>query len=264
LRAFVSYNQENWGQLLPMAQIALNNRPAASTGIAPFFLQYRYYTDPIELQEVVEDTTSMPTERGLVWVQKLQEAQEIAQAAMAVAQQQQEHYANRHREATTHFQVGDKVWLNLKNVNTTRLCKKLDWIHSKYTVTRVFENQANFYELDIPGNIHKKFHVSLLRPASNDPLPSQVTDDTQPPPTLSKEGDEEFGVEKILQARTRRIGRGLRREVLVKWAGYANPSWHPLADFQETTALDAFEERYGDAATNNGPEEGGTRRGRGG
>jgi hypothetical protein len=34
LRAFVSYNQQDWGKLLPTTQVALDNLPAASTGIS--------------------------------------------------------------------------------------------------------------------------------------------------------------------------------------------------------------------------------------
>jgi hypothetical protein len=150
------------------------------------------------------------------------------------AQQQREHYANLRREPTLTYRVGDKVWLNLKNIQTARPCKKLDWIHGKYTVTRTFGGQPHFYKLDVPGGIHRKF---------------------QPPPIVTELGDEEYGVEKILRAKTRGYGRGSRREVLVKWLGYARPSWHPLSDFEETAALDAFEALYGSATTNDGPTE---------
>jgi transposase InsO family protein len=51
LRAFVSYNQQDWGKLLPIAQVALDNRPAASTGISLFFLSHGYNVEPIQLQE---------------------------------------------------------------------------------------------------------------------------------------------------------------------------------------------------------------------
>ena len=261
LRAFVAYNQQDWGQLLPMAQIALDNRPATSTGIAPFFLQHGYYADPVELDSSAQDTSTgtatTPAARGTAWASKLQEAQDMAQASMAIAQQQQEHYANQHRDVPSQYKVGDKVWLNLKNIHTIRPCKKLDWIHAKYTILRTFEGQPYFYELDVPGGVHKKFHTSLLRPAATDALPSQERDDTQPPAITNLDGDEEYGVEKILKARTRRIGRGSRREVLVKWTGYAQPSWHPLQDFEDTVALEVFEQQHGSAHTNNGPEDGG-------
>jgi hypothetical protein len=96
--------------------------------------------DPLGLVEDRQerpDTT--PASYGLLWVQRMKEAQNYAQAAIAVAQQQQEHYANLRREPTPTYRVGDKVWLNLKNIHTARPCKKLDWIHGKYTVTRTFE-----------------------------------------------------------------------------------------------------------------------------
>ena len=177
---------------------------------------------------------------------------------MAVAQQTQEHYANELRSVPITYRVGDKVWLNLKNVQTERPSKKLDWIHAKYTVTRTFPENPGFYELDTPRGIFNKFHTSLLRPAASNPLPSQTTDDSQPPGIITSTGDEEYGVEEILRARTRRIGRGSRREVLVRWTGYAQPSWHPLKDFEDTVALDTFESKYGDARRNDGPEEEGS------
>jgi len=116
----------------------------------------------------------------------------------------------------------------LKNVRTVRPIKKLDWIHAKYTITRTFQNAPHFYELDTPRGIYNKFHTSLLRTAHDDELPSQVRDDIQPPAIVPNKGDPEYGVEKILRARTRKIGRGSRREALVKWTGYAQPTWEPL------------------------------------
>ena len=84
-------------------------------------------------------------------------------------------------------------------------------------------------------------------------MPSQRQDDTQPPPVLVDDfGDdvqEEFRVESILAVR----GPRGRRQVLVKWAGYAQPTWEPLDNFQETAALDAFERQHGSALLHDGP-----------
>lgn len=160
---------------------------------------------------------------------------------MAVAQQTQEKYANHHRAETISYKVGDKVWLNLKNISTDRPSKKLDWIHSKYTITKTFPNSSHFYELDTPKGIHNRFHTSLLRPANCNPLPSQHTDDAQPPGLLTSDGEVEYGVEQILKCRNKKVGRGIRKEVLVKWKGYARPTWHPWDDFEDTVALDLFE-----------------------
>ena len=89
---------------------------------------------------------------------------------MALAQQAQEEYANKTRGQSVSYKVGDKVWLNLKNVRTDRPSKKLDAKHAKFTITEVISSHA--YRLNTPGEIHNVFHSSLLRPAALDPLPS--------------------------------------------------------------------------------------------
>jgi len=80
---------------------------------------------------------------------------------------------------------------------------------------------------------------------AQDPLPSQIQHDPQPPPLISDDDDEEWReVEEILQERTRRgRGRGgpLRSEVLVKWKRFLTPTWELRKDLEHTTALAEFE-----------------------
>ena len=243
LRTFVTYEQNDWINWIPLAQISINNKPSSSTHISPFFMSHGYDACPLSTSPENFHPRGTPAERGWLVVEKLREAHEFAQTAMVVAQQSQEKYANQHRETSISYKFGDKVWLNLKNMSTERPSKKLDWLHAKYTITRIFPESPHFYELDTPKGIHNRFHTSLLRPASSNPLPSQETDDVQPTGILMSDGETEFGIDKILDTRFKKVGKGKRKEVLVKWTGYARPSWHPEKDFQNTVALDNYESK---------------------
>ena len=55
---------------------------------------------------------------GEAFIKKLQEVTEFVQAAIAAGQQRMEDSANHQRDAAKRFQVGDKVWLNLRNFKT--------------------------------------------------------------------------------------------------------------------------------------------------
>ena len=114
---------------------------------------------------------------------------------MAAAQEGQEEYANRHRQAAPAYQVGQKVWLDLRNIKTNRPSKKLDARHAKFTVLEKIGSHA--YRLDTPPGIHNVFHTYLLRPAADDPFPSQKQTDWQPPAIINDEGEEEWEVERI-------------------------------------------------------------------
>jgi len=68
----------------------------------------------------------------------------------------------------------------------------------------------------VPTGVRNVFHTSLLRSASNDPFPIQRNDDYQPPAEII-ESEPEYQVERILDERRKRVGRGYRHEYLVKW-----------------------------------------------
>lgn len=150
LRAYTCYAQDNWMELLPLAQLAMNSRPnTAIGGMSPFFLRHGYELDVLAEPINPKKKFMHPGQfRATTYVQRLKDAQEFAQAAMASAQQRYEANANRLRRQPEQFKVGDKVWLNLQNVKTPQLSKKLSWLHAKYEVTAVPD--ALTVELNVP------------------------------------------------------------------------------------------------------------------
>lgn len=99
---------------------------------------------------------------------------------------------------------------------------------------------SHAYRLNTPGTIHNVFHTALLRPAAMDPFPSQRKDDYQPPAEMIN-GNEEYMVERILDERFRRWGRGERHEFLVKYIGWQEPEWNDARNMEDTIALDDWE-----------------------
>lgn len=90
---------------------------------------------------------------------------------MASAQQVMEEQANKSRSSSPLLHPGDKVWLNLKNIETPQQKKKLAWKNAKKTTAKIIS--SHIVELDIRSKIWPRVHVDLLRRARNDPLLSQ-------------------------------------------------------------------------------------------
>ena len=125
------------------------------------------------------------------------------------------------------------MWLNLKNVTTDRLCKKLDSKNAKYTVLEVISNHN--YRLDTPPGIHNVFHASLLKRAAADPFLNQRQNDSRPP-VIIVDGEKEWEVKRIL----RKCTKGRQRQVLVKWKGYLILTWEPTEALANTEAYHVF------------------------
>jgi hypothetical protein len=93
----------------------------------------------------------------------LQELHKHLRVNIQEAQQYQAEYHNK-RHIPTAFKPGDYVWLNAKNIRTTRPKKKLDFKrHGPFLIKEPVGKQA--YRLDLPveyGKIHPVFHISLL------------------------------------------------------------------------------------------------------
>ena len=43
LRIFCNYQQDNWSELLPLAEFTYNNAPSATTGVSPFYANKGYH-----------------------------------------------------------------------------------------------------------------------------------------------------------------------------------------------------------------------------
>lgn len=246
LRGVVSYAQEDWPLFLDGTMFALNNRVNTTYGMSPFYVTHGFHPDTVELKEEEYNTTrSANANDAASFVDRMLEAQEIAQAAMGWAQERMEAEANKTRRPAEQFRVGDKVWLDLRHIKSPRTSKKLAWTHAKFTVTAVpFPHTV---ELNVPGGIHPRFHVELLRHAHDNPLPSQQRDDEQIGPAILADDneDEEWEIEKVLRVESSTWYGTRLKWALVKWSGYIEPSWEPLDEIQHSDAFGRFVAEFG-------------------
>jgi hypothetical protein len=97
LRCFVSYYQDDWEQLLPIATLAINGRTSSVTGFSPFFVTHDYNIKPIKTEKLLKTKGITLTAKEEAFISKLKNITEIAQIIMAAAQEKYEIYANTHR-----------------------------------------------------------------------------------------------------------------------------------------------------------------------
>lgn len=255
LRAFVCFSQLDWPEQLAACQLSLNNRDSTITGVSPNRLLNGFDISPVDKVEVSGAPSDSPKGRAVAFLEHLKAGQDMAQAAMAFVQQGQERSANKRRRPAPRFEIGDKVWLSLRNIKTERACKKLDWLYDKYEVVATPSELT--VTLNVPRGIHPTFHVELVERAEEEGLPSQERNDGGQGPVLvtdelTGEQEEEYEVEEILRAKNA-PGRGSHRKVLVKWVGWDQPTWEPLEALLGNRAIDEFEAKWGNIQTSNGP-----------
>jgi hypothetical protein len=104
IHIWATYMQEHWSLFFPIVMGAINNRKASSTGLSPFFFMHRYHNEPIKLVEerMVQDRARKDGETlAECFLERLQYASEWAQAAMAMAQEKQQHHHCRERNIAT-------------------------------------------------------------------------------------------------------------------------------------------------------------------
>src|SRR5690606_34027559 len=93
------------------------------------------------------------------------------------------------------FEVNDLVYLDRRNIKTTRPMKKLDYKRlGPFKIIRRISNNA--FELKLPSTmkIHPVFHVSLLEPYHANSL----RQNEPPPPPIEVDNELEWEVETIL------------------------------------------------------------------
>jgi hypothetical protein len=234
LRAYVNYEQNDWVELLSLAEFAYNNSKHATTRETPFYALYGMHP---RMQIAPFVTSHIRLERSAdEYAAKIGEVREQLRKNILDAQERQTKYA---KGKEMLFNVGDKVWLSTRHIKTARLSKKLDYKRiGPYTVSKIINKNA--YKLDLPSTlcIHNVFHVSLLD-AYKGPVTGQLP--AEPLPAVSSDDPEfdEWEVERILDSRACGRGRSRRIEYLVQWAGcaYIRTSWEPAENLENSSEL---------------------------
>jgi hypothetical protein len=231
LRHYISPRLNDWDELLPMAEFAVNNSWHESVQNTPFFLNYGQH--PLTPVSALVDT-HVPAAAD--YSAGVEDAIRRAKAALQSAQQRQKAYADQHRRELL-LKPGDRVLLHTKHLRVPGDCRKLMPVYiGPFQVLK--RHGPVSYQLDLPQpmlskRIHPVFHVSLLKPYH---APGPGRENVPPPPIEHEEGPL-HAVNCLLDHReTAKRASGRRppvvhRSYLVDWEGQGpeHRTWQPEA-----------------------------------
>ncbi|KAL7280521.1 hypothetical protein ACG7TL_005453 [Trametes sanguinea] len=236
LRSMVAPDQTDWHDKIPIAEFTINSATGASTGFAPFELNYGYLPKSLN---GVKTETQFPGVKE--FAQRARAYLEQAHDALIEARVAQTYQANKRRQAEPTFGIGDKVYLSTKNLLMPkgRARKLIPKYIGPYAITACFPDTSN-YVLDLPPElkarrVHPRFHVSLLRrhePNDDTVFPSREalsyydvgTDDTT-----------EWMVDEIIGHEW----NGATCRFHVRWT-LGDHTWEPYEHCRDLAALDDY------------------------
>ena len=189
LRHYINFKQNNWIDLLPLAQFAYNNHQHSTTRISPFYANYGKHPNWDPNNNITTSTSKAATTK-INKIIKLHEelSRRVDQGGKDTAKQ-----VNKKRLKRPTFERGDKVYLLTKNLKSKRPSSKLDHVRIGLFEVEKQTSKIN-YRLKLPAKarIHSNFHVLLLEPApKNAPVQTE----------WNIEEEKDYDVEKILDLR---------------------------------------------------------------
>lgn len=222
LRHYINPRQDNWDDLLTLAEFSVNNAWQESVKNTAFVLNSgQQPRTPLNAQS---GGRAVRVPQATNFARTLEEGLARAKASLLAAQSRQKLFADQKRREVE-YTVGQDLLLStanfkLKHPGTRKLLPK--WV-GPFKVEERIGHVA--YKLKLPTNLkmHNVFHVQLLKPYRD-------SGRVQPPPApIEIEDSLEYEVERVLEHREVKRGKQVRKEYLVKWLGYHHEhnTWEP-------------------------------------
>jgi len=210
---YCNYQQDNWSELLPLAEFVYNNTSSATTGVSPFFANKGYHPNLLVYPE--RDIASSHARDFIV---DLDELQGTLKEEITKAQIQYQPSTDSRRQQPLDFQVRQSVFVKSQYFRTTRPSKKLS---EKYLgpYERIAQPSLQSLTLHLPNTIravHLVFHVFMLEPA----IPNSFQQRSEPPPApVIIDREPEYEISKIVNSKID-CQRACKLLYKVIWLGY--------------------------------------------
>ncbi|GLB39530.1 putative coprinopsis cinerea okayama7 130 [Lyophyllum shimeji] len=239
IRAYCSYQQDDWVDYLALAEFSFNNSKNSSTQQTPFYANLGYHPD---FEVRITDRTTNPAATELA--DRLRLIHEELRAELKHSNKYMSKYYDRNHLPAPQFEPGDQVWLLRRNIKTTRPTSKLDYRRLGPFPVLARHNSSS-YLLDLPrsfSRLHPVFHVSLLEPYTP---PSIIPDrlSSASVPRVDVITDQPRDIQTIIDCR--KVGR--RYDYFVHWHDEPDSenSWIPFSDISTSLyeALEQFHRR---------------------
>lgn len=221
LRTYCNHRQDDWADLLPLAEFAYNSATHASTGVSPFFACYGF--DPPAGAEALPagDDARLKNPDAAVVADRMKSIHATLRTMLSEAQTEQARQYDRGRSAPPAFDVGDRVWLSTRHLHSDRPSSKLDVRYlGPYSISEKISDLA--FRLDLPADsqIHDVVNITQLEPY-HAPA-AEVARDAPPAPIIAEDGVEEYEVEEVVDSFSDfRCNPPYR--YIVKYVGYPEP-----------------------------------------
>jgi len=174
LRLFVNERQDDWYNLLPMAEFQHNNHVHSATQQPLFLLD----TGCVPCMGFEPQQNHSNLEMVNKFTERMRAAIDEAKSAIRKAQDDMKRYYDRRRAPAPVFKPGDKVFLNASDIRTTRSSQKLS--HQRlgpFVIERQIGPMA--YRLRLPHRmkqLHPVFNVVKLTPAPDNLITGHKTE----------------------------------------------------------------------------------------
>ena len=192
---YCNYQQDNWSDLLPLAEFAYNNAPSTTTGVSPFFANKGYHPNI---------SVHPKRDLSLAWAREyaidLESLHQYLHEEMTAAQKRYQGPADARRSPTPDFKVGDLVYVKAKYFRSTQPTKKLSEKNlSPYSI--IAQVGTLSFTIRLPDSmcaVHPVFHVSQLEPVTPNTIPNRSQ---PPPPPVEVDGEPEYEITEILDSK---------------------------------------------------------------
>ena len=192
---YCNYQQDNWSDLLPLAEFAYNNAPSATTGVSPFFTNKGYHPNI-----TVHPERDLSLARAKEYAVNLESLHQYLCEEMATAQKRYQGPADARRLPTPDFKVGNQVYVKAKYFRSTQPSKKLSEKNlSPYPI--ITQVGTLSFTICLPNSmhaVHPVFHVSQLEPTTPNTIPNWSQ---PPPPPVKVDGEPKYEITKILNSK---------------------------------------------------------------